>query len=761
MFGRLGRFVACHPWYVVLLWLVIGALAYGMAPAFEDRAQDDDIHLLPARCLSVQGLEILQRAFPKEVFASKLILACERTEGPLTAADLACVDQLTQALKQAAQDEPESVLGAVTSHRDPLIGPRLVSDDRRCTLVMASVETSFTAMRTAEFVNDVEERVQSILKARPAGLQVSFTGPAAIGRDLNDAAFRSLEHTTWATFLLVVVVLLLIYRAPILACIPLCTIAASVWLSLRVLALLTLLPNVQLVNVTRIFVVVVLYGAGTDYCLFLVSRYREELKRGAHPTHAIALAIERVGGALCASAATIVVGLGLMGCAEFAKLRYVGPAVALCLIIALVASLTLTPALLALLGRWAFWPWPCVVAKPTSMPSATHSARLWHGFSAWVTRRPLAVWSMSILLLLPLAWVGYRTEFVFAITAELPRDAQSRYGMEVIQKHFTAGEIGPLTVLLEGGHDWDSPAGRNHVSKLTRVLAALPNVAEVRSLTQPLGRTVLPDYAKIFAHGAVTGYYVAKIDPQPVTRLDVILQSDPFVKQSVDTMLAVKTLVEQEVKGSGGRYALYGVTPLTYDIADVHHVDRLRINVLVMGGIYLILLGIVRRPIFAAYLLASVLLTYYVTIGTTQLLSHLWLGSAIGKIDWKVPFFLFTILVAIGEDYNIFLMTRVLEEAKRHGLRVGTRLALAQTGGTITSCGLIMAGTFATLMLCPLATLAQLGVALAFGVLLDTFVVRTVLVPAFLLLIDRPQRPAVVEPIAGTIPMPSPLRKSA
>src|SRR3984893_8240948 len=178
------------------------------------------------------------------------------------------------------------------------------------------------------------------------------------------------------------------------------------------------------------------------------------------------------------------------------------------------------------------------------------------------------------------------------------------------------------------------------------------------------------------------------------------------------------------------RAECYGVTVGARDLAEVTESDRTRINVLVLAGIFLILLLLVRRPVLAAYLLGTVLFTYLATLGATTLAAWLWAGPPLGEVDWRVPFFLFTILVAVGEDYNILLITRSLQERKRHGAVEGVRRALAHTGGTITSWGLIMAGTFATLMLASLSTLVIIGFALAFGVLLDTFVVRPFLVPA-------------------------------
>ena len=217
--------------------------------------------------------------------------------------------------------------------------------------------------------------------------------------------------------------------------------------------------------------------------------------------------------------------------------------------------------------------------------------------------------------------------------------------------------------------------------------------------------------------------------------------SDPFDPQSIETLELIQLWLREELPQYPGaenvRAECHGITVNARDLARVTESDRLRINTLVLAGIFLILLVLVRRPWLAVYLLVTVLFSYYASLGATTLLAHWWNARPLGQVDWRVPFFLFTILVAVGEDYNILLITRALEERKRHGAIEGMQAALARTGGTITSCGLIMAGTFATLMLGGLSTLVQIGFALAFGVLMDTFVVRPFLVPAFTLWIWR------------------------
>jgi RND superfamily putative drug exporter len=590
------------------------------------------------------------------------------------------------------------------------------------------------------------------------------------------AAADSLDGTTLATIVLVVVILLLVYRAPLLALVPLITIAVSVLVALQILALTTLIPGVHLVNISKVFAIVILYGAGTDYCLFLISRYREELEAGHDAATALDRSIGAVGGALTASAGTVMCGLGLMVVAEFAKVRYGGPAIALSLGVGLLAALTLAPALLRLLGPWVFWP-RGIPSRKRALRSPIldpPSSGFWDWVSRQVAARPVLVWSGAVLVLLPLALLGLRVRSDYRATGELPPRSGSLQGLAAIQRHFVAGETGPLTVLLVCPTPWDGAQGRDTIDHLCRSFCHLDNVAEVRSLTRPLGQplpeavpaaarpgllgrfcqAVRPglDAALAKARDAARTHYVSTIPgpdgPLSVTRLDVVMKSDPFAPASTATLQVIQTYLREELPRSvlpagGVRAECYGVTVNAHDLARVTEADRIRVNLVVLTGIFLILLLLVRRPWLAAYLLATVLFSYFATLGATLLIGSFWSGRPLDLMDWRVPFFLFTILVAVGEDYNILLVTRVLQERGRHGRSEGVRRALARTGGTISSCGLIMAGTFATLMLAGLGTLKQIGFALAFGVLLDTFVVRPFLVPAFLLIVQgREQMPA-------------------
>jgi RND superfamily putative drug exporter len=776
MFRHLGRFTAKYPKSICCFWVLVGLCLTLIAPHWDTRAQDDDIRFIPDRCTSVRAYQLLEKGFPKDVFASNVVFALEREDRPLTDSDFHLVDRIVQDLEKLRQDSPELKLGKIESYQEGLLGCRLTSGDRQCTLVPVPIGTPYLALASKTAVDRACEVVEKrMAQADVMGLRLYTTGAAGVGRDLLKVCGDSLENTTLATVILVIVVLLCVYRAPLLALIPLITIGLSVWVSLKLLALMTLLPGVHLVNISKIFAIVILYGAGTDYCLFLISRYREELQAGFAVPQALTRSVGAVGEALAASAGTVMVGLGVMATAEFAKVRCSGPAIALSLGVALLAALTLTPALLRLLGMAVFWPGrpPEAEANPVVRRKFTPPRLgLWDWVSHRVAAHPALVWSVSVVVLIPLVVLGMNVQSSYRATAELCPETESLQGLAAIQRHFTAGEIGPVTVLLASETDWSGREGVLQISHLTRGFARLANVAEVRSLTQPLGMPLL-DLSPIpgtedrwvtkfltFIEPLVRDFreemldmardrYVAKIQDEGdseirqryVTRLDVILKSDPFEPESVATLKLIQTwlndiLPQQSIVGPV-QAECFGITANGQDLAEVTEGDRHRVNALVLLAIFLILLALVRNVALATYLLATVLASYFAALGATVLAGTLWTGAPLTSVDWRVPFFLFTILVAVGEDYNILLVCRALQERKRLGPAEGMRRALAKTGGAITSCGLIMAGTFATLMLAGLGTLMQMGFALAFGVLIDTFLVRPFLVPAFAMIFWR------------------------
>ena len=780
MFQSLARLVNTRGWIIIVGWLAVTAILFKVAPTWESVTKDDDVGFFPAGYPSVVGQSLLKKGFPKDVASSQAVVIAERESGPLTLDDFNYVASLSKKLSLLRIEEPKLGIKQVVDYRVPVLGPRLIGNAKekpgQATLILVALNGTYIAKQTRLAMDKLQDLLGSFDKA-PDGLVVKMTGSAAVGRDMNRAATSSVSKTTWATVSLVVVILLIVYQSPLLALIPLVTITLSVLISLKAIAALTLVPGLQfqVINITDIFVIVVLFGAGTDYCLFLIARYREELARGRSGPDALREAIEQVGGALVASAGTVIVGLGMLWFSTFAKIQYTGPAIALSLAIGLLAALTLAPVLLHALRGAVFFPFRPPHHEKGADPEQESLAQIplsvtWGKIATLVIRRPGLILSISLVVLIPFAILGSQTSSNYSQLTDLSPDQPSIIGAKMVRKYFAAGELGPSTILIEHPTlDFRSDAGRASVESLSESLASLANISEVRSVSRPLGRPpegILRRNAEFFQRPFVDPRYVSTApveasDTNHITRIDLVFKSDPFSDASLKTLEKVRRTVEGSGKPGGAlagwkTIGMAGSTSMVADLKRVTTADEKRMYWMVTLGVYVILVLLLRRPWICLYLIATVILGYLASLGITELVFRSlhngpdpWVG-----LDWKVSFFLFVILVAVGEDYNIFLMARVLEEERKYGPIEGTRQAVMHTGGIISSCGLIMAGTFGSMLTGNLTALKELGFALGLGVILDTFIVRPVLVPAFVVLIYR-FRGAVETPIGPIVHDPA------
>ncbi|MDB5349397.1 MAG: putative superfamily drug exporter [Planctomycetota bacterium] len=771
MFELLGRLVNRWGAFIVLAWLVVATIFWYFAPDWHSVTKDDDVSFFPPNYPSVVGQALLSRGFPDDVASSSAVIVAERRGGPLQAADLAHVDRVAKAMEDLSRTEKTLGIRKVLHRNLRGIGSRMVSrpsPQGQAALVVVALRGTYVSREARLAVDRIDAELKN-LPPPPEGLRVGMTGSAAVGNDTNRASTRSVKDTTNATIALVIVILLVVYRSPLLALIPMATIALSVAVSLWSIALLTKVPglNFQVINITDVFVVVVLFGAGTDYCLFLIARYREELARGRGGEEALSEAIRQVGGAVVASAGTVILGLGMLWFSTFAKIQYTGPAIALSLVVALVGSLTLAPVMLHWLRGLVFWPFKPPHHTAGRDPEAESQEEtplfgFWSKVSDRVVRHPVLILAVSIVTLTPFAIVGARTQSSYDLLGDLGPEQPSIIGAEMFKRYFAVGDLGPSTILIRHPQlDFRSVAGQKAVEQLATLILKVPNVNEVRAVSRPVGVPIpLEGLLRQFLLRAdskiepeIFGNYVSvkakdPADRNHITRVDVVFKTSPFAATSLESLDRVRSVVTTAIGKGGplegvapGDVGYTGTTVLIHDLRSVTTEDERRMYILVTSGVYLILVLLLRRPWICLYLIATVILGYLASLGITELVfkslhkgPEPWSG-----LDWKVGFFLFVILVAVGEDYNIFLMARVIEEERKHGAVEGTRRAVAHTGGIISSCGVIMAGTFGSMLFGSLTTLKELGFALGLGVLLDTFVVRPILVPAFVVLIHRPR----------------------
>lgn len=740
--------VVSYPRWILAFWILAAGTLAWLAWYLSPLLPADSGDFLPEHSPTVQGYRLLREAFGEEAAESTIVLVFH-SQAAFDDAERQLARQLETRLQQLQQQRPELGLGRWQTWNHPLLGTRLLSADHQCALAIVDLTWPFVHDRATEAVQQVDVLARELLHHYNADhpdrppVHLTITGTAGFGRDLNLAVYRSLDITTWATVVLVVGLLMLLYRDIYVAVVPLVTVGTAVWVALHLLEIICVCLGRPFINIARIFVVVVLFGAGTDYCLFLLSRFREECQRFP-PDQAMAITLRQVGWALLASAAVVMFGLGIMGFAEFVRVSAVGPYVAVSLGVAVFAALTLTPAILLESARWRNQYFGASLQCGTGQETMS---RFWHAVAQFIGKYPGIVLSVSFLLLSPLAWYGAISRTITDVCAELSPQAESRRGLDLIRQHFPAGEIGPLTVLLVAPPETSSRTLRQQLDLVTQTLGQLENVREVRSLVRPLGRSLMHDSASSQAPAFLpqgldwlvsqlaNRHYLRRLPDKCVTRLEIVFGTEPFSAESIATVQRVREALKPFVGPDRpfSHVAMHGITSFTADLTQVHESDRWRINGLVLVGILCILVAVVRSIGWACYLLASVLFNYFVTLGMVSLIGPIWLGTDIGVTDWKVPYFLFVILVAVGEDYNIFLMSRVREEQRRLGECAGVLQALSRTGSTISVCGILMAGAFATMMLSDLVTLAHLGLALTLGVLLETFVVRPILVPAALL----------------------------
>lgn len=659
----------------------------------------------------------------------------------------------------------------VWTYRHDVFGEQLGSADRRAQLIVVRLSQEFMAVENIALFEQLRRIIAEIRNDSPDGLQIGITGSAAVGSEMLQSAGESIANTERSTVILVVVILLVVYRSPLLVTVPLVTIVVSVVVATRLVAALTqldLLPgfewwNFKVFTTTKIFVVVILFGAGTDFCLFLISRFREELESGHSNSEAIAKTVSGVSIALIGSALTTIVGLGMMYFAEFGKFRNSGPAIGFCLAITLCACLTLGPALVRAMGSRVFW--PSRIGDIRRSRPANRMNRFWDQLARMIVSYPVRVLSICTLVMLPLVVVGTSVEVTYNFLSELSPTKPSRVGTELIRRHFPKGQTGPLVVLAKTTErSLTSDDGKSAILELTKELY-VDGVDAVRSWAAPRG--IAPDgfsirTAAIQAHEVTRSLYLSEERELggEVARFELVLKSDPFSLESIDVLNRVESLVARESTDdesfwNAAEFRFTGTTSAIRDLRAVTRGDNLRIQILVVLGVLTVLLMLLKKPAISIYLIISVLFSYYATLGITELFFKHAYGSTFEGLDWKVPLFLFVILVAIGQDYNIYLITRVFEEQEQHGQFGGLRRAIVRTGGIITSCGVIMAGTFISMTTGSLRGIVELGFALSVGVLLDTFIVRPILVPAFLALLFRISAANAVAREPFGIPRPS------
>ncbi|HEV2062597.1 MAG TPA: MMPL family transporter [Solirubrobacteraceae bacterium] len=675
--GRRSKFTVIGVWLVALF--VMGGFSAKLGEVTEDEVSN----FLPESAESTEVQNLLAERFPGGETTNGLIVY--RREGGLTASD-----------RQKIARDAERVADAI-----PLEGPPLVPFTQGAPeeLVAPGGEAAYTVLtvpldfeKAAEWGGETREIVGSGAD-RP--LEVYVTGNLGFFDDFTEV-FESLDVTLIAvTATLVLLLLMLIYRAPLIAVTPIVVVGFSLTVATGLIYFYADAGNTVSSNATSILFVL-MFGVGTDYCLLLVSRYREELHRVEDKHAAMERALRRAAPALLASGGTVIAAMLVLLLAESGGTSGLGPVSAIGVATVLVAALTLFPALLTLYGRAGFWPRRSGVACRPEEDLERHRG-LWRRFGDRVLARPALALGTTVALfgLLALGLLTYKEDY--SIGNAFKTEVESVQGFEVLGASFSEGSLDPTTVVVrrEGGVVTDA------------------DVAAVRSRLGPV-------------EGIATVSPPVRSTDGRLARFAVAFEDDPYG----DPALARVDVIRDRLEGlPGGLEALVGSGSAVQSDLNAAAERDLRLIVPVALLVITVILALLLQALVApVVLIATVMASFFGTLGLSLFFFTQILGDA--GIDASLPTFAFIFLVALGVDYTIFLMARVREEAREHGTREGTLRALAATGPVITSAGIILAGTFSVLMTLPVTFAFNIGFMVAVGILLDTFVVRTVMVPA-------------------------------
>ncbi len=593
---------------------------------------------------------------------------------------------LTAADKAKAAADARSFAGVPGVGAGQVVGP-LASRDGKAIQTIVAVNLGKQGWNGA---GKAADSLRAITQSNANGLSSHITGPLGSAAD-SAKAFKGIDSTLlYATLTVVIVILLITYRSPVLWLLPVISAGVALTSAQAVIYLLAVHAGLTVNAQSAGILYVLVFGASTDYALLLIARYREELRRHESRQRAMAVALRRAGPAIIASACTVIIALLTLLVAELNSTKGLGPVLAIGVGVGLLAMITLLPALLVIFGRWIFWP-----ARPDYGSAEPTTRGLWSRVGRSIAPRPRVVWITTAVVLgvMALGLTGLKASGL-TNAQSFRGHPDSVVGESVLARHFPAGAGQPVVVI-------------GNVSATAPLRAALSATPGIASVAPPAARA---------GHAYLEG----------------TLTSAPDSQAANTTIDRVRSAVHAV---PGGDAMVGGTTAINLDVERAAAHDRDVIIPLILIVVFVIL-GLLLRALVAPLILtATVVLSFAAALGVSAVVfNHLF---NFGGADTAFPLFVFVFLVALGIDYNIFLMTRVREEANRRGAKRGALIGLSATGGVITSAGFVLAGTFAVLGTLPVTFLAELGFAVAFGVLLDTIVVRSVLVTALNLDVGR------------------------
>ncbi|WP_148572188.1 MMPL family transporter [Nocardioides caldifontis] len=693
MFGALGRLVSRRPWFVIGAWVVLAVLVVSLAPALQTTSEESEF--LPDHYESIKATELQQEKFPGATTPAAILVFDREDGAQLTEDDQAEVARIAEELGPELGEET-FVQQVVTV--DPQGQPNL-SEDGLVQLGIVGLAEGATGFDPQAFEDAQEMRDELEPLVEDTGLRVQTTGAVPQGLDSQEAGERSLAIVGIATIVLIVTLLALIFRSVIICLMPVVVVTVVSAVATGLIGWANEAFDLKADSSIETILVVVLYGIGTDYILFFLFRYRERMRQGDTTRGSVVHALERAGEAIASAGGAVIVAFLALLLSSLSIFQAIGPALAIAVGVTLLAALTLVPAVVTVLGRALFWP----SKKWRQEPERARFARMGDGLG----RRPGAYASVSGLLMAALAVFALGFSPSFDFTSSLPDGVESTEGLETFQEHFAAGASEPVPVILvadEGSLDPSSlEAFRAELESADGVAQAFPG--------QPS-------------------------EDGTAAQFSLVLDSDPVSDQALED-------VEGPIRDTAhsaapeGTEAFVGGTPSVFaDLQEAMARDYSIVFPAAALVIMLILALLLRSLVAPWYLMAAVGLGFAATLGASVILFQHVLGE--NGLIFMLPIYIYLFVTALGTDYNILMIARLREEAREgREPRAAAAEAVKHAGPTIAAAGVILAGTFASLMLSGNTLMVSMGFALSFGIIVAAFVMSMFFTPALTALIGH------------------------
>ncbi|MGW3201383.1 MMPL family transporter [Streptomyces sp. NPDC001118] len=707
MFRRIGSTVVRHPVWTIVAWLIAAVAIVATAPSLPSNS--DESSFLPKSYESIKAADLQQKAFPS-AFTPSAIALYQRTDGgKLTAADKQDIARITTELGNKHIDQVQKVV------------PGPPSKDGRYDLTLVQMDSKNAGQpKQADAAKTLRDDVKQLSKG--THLDVKLGGSAAQALDQQDSSKRGQALIGFGTFAIILVTLLIIFRAPILAVLPLVLIGLVSAVANGLIAYATKLFDLQANSSISSILIVVLFGVGTDYFLFLMFRYRERLRAGDEPKEAMVNAVGRVGEAIASAAGAVIIAFLALVLSTLGFLKQMGPALAIAVGATLVAGLTLIPAVVSLIGPKVFWPSKSWQKEPDNARFAA--------FGRGVQRRPALTAAVSglILVALSLGIFSFHATFDLA-SGSMPKTKESMVVQDQMQQAYSAGAAAPTDVYLSSADG--KPLDKAGFDTYAQKLGAVDGVASAR-VTQLNKEGTTADFT-------VTLKYEASTD------------------KAIDTVGKVRDVAHSDAP-DGTKAVVGGMSSIYKDINTAVNHDYKTVFP-VAAVLIMVILGLLLRSVVAPlYLMASVGLGFGATLGAT-----VWIfqkGEGHSGLMFMLPVIMYLFVVAIGTDYNILMIARLREEAREgREPREAAGMALRHAGPTVAAAGFILAATFATMMLAGNSLLTEMGFAVSFGIAVAAFVMAMFFTPSLTALIGHAawwpghgDRSEVTTPGAGTGP---------